>query len=126
MRALTAAARQQLRDAIEAGPLGERALAFVEAVVTQLAHPLGHASRHGDTAHESTVAARVAGLLNAALGDDPTVTAAADDLAHDPGMLAVFFQNLDLLPSHGFRPADAVALLVVMAMSRLEELNTRG
>jgi hypothetical protein len=124
MRGLTAATRHLIRDALDATPFGARSLEFVEAVVVQVAHPLGSASRDGAAGHESMVTDRVLRLLRSAVGDDASVTAAANDLATEPPLLAAFFQNLDLLPPAGFPPADAVGLLVMLALSRLEETGT--
>jgi hypothetical protein len=112
-----------MRDGVERGALGIGALEFLEAVVLQTAHPLGAHGRRGDAHHEEAVVDRVLGLAEASLGDDASVARAAGALAADPRLLAIFFQNLDLLPTVGSRPADAISLLVLMASSLLDEID---
>jgi hypothetical protein len=120
VRALSAATHAHIREIAATEALGETLVAFVEAVVLQVAHPLGGMGEHQRTP-EVAVANQVIGLLGRSLGGEGVVADAADELAAEPAMLAAFFQNLDLLPAGGHRAADAVALLVVLALSRLEE-----
>ena len=120
MRVLSPAARAHIRDAVKARQLGEELIGFVEAVVLLVAYPLGNAESHAK-APEIATAERVIHLLERSLANEAVVANAADALAAEPAMLAAFFQNLDLLPAGGHRAADAVALLVMLALSRLEE-----
>ena len=120
MRALTAATRQRLRDAATRSALGSDALGFLESVVQIAAHPLGEVSRRGDEEHERVIADRVMQLLEAALGAPESVDGAIATLAGDPVLLGALFQSLDLLPPD-YRAADSIALLVVMALGRLDE-----
>ena len=126
MRAIAAATRQRLRERLAASALGPSTLDFLDAVVLQVAHPLGGV-RAGDSAtHEQALADRVLILLEASLGGDESVVRAAGELATDLPLLSALFQNLDLLPPAGSTSADAIALLVVMALSRLEEAGEGG
>jgi hypothetical protein len=123
MRALSAAARTHVRVAAGTRHLGEL-VEFVETVVLLVAHPLGDPEVPA-SAPELATADRVIALVERALAGDTQGAEAAGDLAADPEMLAAFFQNLDLLPRGGHRAADAVALLVMLALSRLEEIGGR-
>ena len=121
MRRLPAATRQHLRAALAGSALDPEVLAFIEAVVLQVARPLGAGRRRGILRREGELGDRVLALLTASLGDEETVERAAGELAADFPLLSAFFQNLDLLPASGSTSADAIPLLVVMALSRLEE-----
>lgn len=125
MRALSPATRQRVRAALGDGPLGAEMVDFVEAVVLQSAHPLGGEASRG-AASERRVADHVIEMLNATLGDERAVASAARTLAADRPLLAIVFQNLDLLPAPPSSRADAIALLVVLALSRLEEGDASG
>ena len=122
MRALSPAARAHVRAAAAAGALGEEIVEFVDAVALLVAHPLGGATAR-EGAFELSTADRVLRLLERSLGGEAVVTDAAGELAAEPEMLAAFFQNLDLLPAGGHPAADAIPLLVVLALSRLEEMG---
>ncbi len=122
MRALSAATHAHIREIAATEALGEKLVAFVEAVVLMVAHPLGAVNADW-IASELATAERVVGLLQRSLAGEDVVAAAADELAAEPAMLAAFFQNLDLLPTGGHRAADAVALLVMLGLSRLEEIG---
>lgn len=100
--------------------LGPESLPFLEGVVQLIAHPLGEPSRQGDEAHEDEAVQRVMPLLVAALGEERSANRAADALAADPDLLGAFFQSLDLLPAGDYPPADAIAMLVMMALGRLD------
>ena len=123
MRALAMSIRVGMRQAAGESALGPEILEFLEAVVLMVAYPIGAPARTGEPGHEQAAVKRVTELLEASLGDDRAVAEAADALATDMPVLAAFFQNLDLLPSSGYSPADAIATLVVMALSRLEEID---
>jgi hypothetical protein len=110
-----------MREAVARSRLGAGVLEFLEAVVQLTAHPLGQPSRRGDEAHEDAVMQRALSLLEASLGDEPAVAAAAEALAADHDLLGAFFQSLDLLPPSGYPPADSIVLLIVMALGRLDE-----
>ena len=113
-------------------------LPFAEAVVRQVAHPLGappvDATEHHD--RELRVAERFAAILRLACGadgrapgrdstgQDAEVDRAAALLAGDAALLSACFQNTDLLPHAGAPAADAVALLVLRAMERLAATPT--
>ena len=117
-------------------------LSFAEAVVRQVAHPLGappvDAAEHRD--RELRVAERFAAVLRLACGADGRSTGhdsaghdaevdaevdrAAALLAGDAALLSACFQNTDLLPHAGAPAADAVALLVLRAMERLAATPT--
>ena len=125
MRALSAATRQRVRAGLGDGPLGAEMIEFVEAVVLQSAHPLGGDASQG-AASERRLTDHVIEMLDAALGDERAVASAARALAADPPLLAIVFQNLDLLPAPPSSRADAIALLVVLALSRLEEADAPG
>lgn len=103
-------------------------LPFAEAVVRQVAHPLGapavDAAEHRD--RELRVAERFAAILRLACGadgrpagHDEGADRGAALLAGDAALLSACFQNTDLLPHAGAPVADAVALLVLRAMERL-------
>ena len=126
MRAIAVATRHRLRERVAASPLGPATLDFLDAVVLQVAHPLGGVRVGDSVTHEQAIGDRVLLLVEASLGDEAKVIRAAGELATDPALLSALFQNLDLLPPAGSRPADAIALLVVMALSRLEEIGTGG
>jgi hypothetical protein len=108
-----------MRDALSHGALGLEALPFLESVVALVSHPLGGPVRRGDEEHERVVVDRVMRLLEASLGDDRAIAAAAETLAADRELLAAFFQSLDQLPGPGYPPADSIALLVAAAVGRL-------
>ena|SRR5687768_11660692 len=110
-----------MREAVVGTALGTEVLPFVEAVVQLTAHPLGQPTRQGDEAHEYEVVQRVLPLLEASLGDDASVARAADSLAADADLLGAFFQSLDLLPAGDYPPADSIAMLVMMALGRLDD-----
>jgi hypothetical protein len=114
MRALSAAARAHVREVLSRR-LGGELIEFVDAVVLLVAHPLGGAGARDDAA-ELTTADRVIALIEQSLAGETAADDAANDLAAEPEMLAAFFQNLDLLPSGGHRAADAVALLIMVAL----------
>jgi hypothetical protein len=118
MQLLRPSTRSWLADALPP-ELGPAALPFAEAVVAQVAHPLGAppASRPG--ARERLVARRVARLLAASVRPDPAPARAAARLAADAPLLAAAFQNVDLLYAHRCARADAVSLLVMGAIERL-------
>ena len=118
MRALSAAARTHVRVAAGTRHLGEL-VEFVEAVVLLVAHPLGDPETPA-TAPELAAADRVIALVQRAAADESEAVDAAGELAAEPEMLAAFFQNLDLLPGGGHRAADAVTLLVLLALGRLD------
>ena len=122
MRALTAATRQRLREGVTKSAFGEDVLDFLESVVQLAAHPLGEPSRSGDEAHEIAIADRVMQLLDAAVADVASVANASVTLARDPALLGALFQSLDLLPVE-HPAADSIALLVGMALSRLDEIE---
>jgi hypothetical protein len=90
---------------------------FVEAVVTQVAYPLG-ASREPDPAREREVAERVLALLHSA---DAAGYAGAEALADNPRLLAALFQNVDLLYEEQHARADAVSVLIMRALEFLED-----
>lgn len=118
MRALSAAARAHVREALTRR-IGDDLFEFVEAVVLLVAHPLGSAGGRTTVAEVAT-ADRVIALLERSLDSDQVVADAAGDLAAEPEMLAAFFQNLDLLPGGGHRAADAIATLVMLALGDFE------
>ena len=120
-RALAAATRKRLRGIVAEGGLDREVGEFVEAVVLQTARPLGVPPRRGIIVRESELIARVVALLEASVRGDERLVPAATELAADPQLLSAFFQNLDLLPPSGSPRADAVAILVVMALGLLEE-----
>ena len=100
------------------GAPGLAALPFLDAAARQLAAPAGPAPGGEEEAGE-----RVAALLElaAAVGDaGGGPEAAGVALAEDPVLLAVFFQNVDLLYAHGYPGADAVSLAVMEAIGLLE------
>ena len=103
--------------------LGADALPFLEGVVQLVAHPLGEPTRQGDEEHEFEVVQRVLPLLEATLGDERSAASAAETLAADPDLLGAFFQSLDLLPAGDYPPADSIAMLVMMALGRLDEIG---
>lgn len=113
---MTDALRPETRDRLGArlGALGAgRALPFAEAVVAQVAHPLGAAPADDAGAGERAV---TDALLHAIADDD--ATAAAARLAADAPLLAACYQNLDLLPASD-AAGDAIALLVGRALDHL-------
>jgi hypothetical protein len=97
----------------------EWALPFAEAVVEQVAHPLGTAPSADPAGAERAVGGRVVGLLEGSVAGASAAAEAAAGLSNDPAMLAAFFQNLDLLDRRTDARTDAVALLVLSAMERL-------
>ena len=115
-----------MREALSHGALGPEMLPFLENVVALVSHPLGGPVRRGDEVHEGEVADRVMQLLEASLGDGGAVAAAAETLASDRELLAAFFQSLDTLPGASHPPADAIALLVVTALGRLDKSPDDG
>jgi len=103
----------------ELGPAdGRAALPFLEAVAAQLGSPLVPGGRDRSPAREREAALRAIGVLRAAAappaeGGGPD--AAALLLGGDPGLLAAFFGNVDLLFENGFPGVDAVGAAVVQA-----------
>ncbi len=93
------------------------ARSFLDAVVRQLAYPLGPAAPEPSPALEHAVEAQVAELLELAVRHP---AGAAERLAADPVLLAVFFQNSDLLYAHGHPGAAAVGAAVLDALGLLE------
>lgn len=92
------------------GAPGLAALPFLESAARQLAGL-------------PEPAERVVALLELAAtpreaGGGPEAAAAA--LAEDPVLLAVLFQNVDLLYAHGYPGADTVSLAVMEAVGLLE------
>lgn len=95
------------------------AIAFAEAVVSQLAHPPGTVAEDPVEA-EAAGAGAVVRLLW--LSEDPSRAAEAVELlASDGRFLAAVFQNADLLYLHAFPYADAVSLRTLAALHRAEE-----
>jgi hypothetical protein len=110
---IAAAAEEEL--GVEAG---RAALPFLEAVAAQLGSPLERGGRDRSPAREWEAALRAAGVLRAATappGEGGGPDAAALLLGGDPGLLAAFFGNVDLLFESGFPGADAVGTAVVQA-----------
>ncbi len=97
---------------------GRAALPFLEAVAAQLGSPLERGGRRRSPARERDAALRAVGVLRAATappGEGGGPDAAALLLGGDPGLLAAFFGNVDLLFGSGFPGADAVGTAVVQA-----------
>ncbi len=121
--ALHPGTRTLLRDAL--GRLdAAAALPFAEAVVHQVAHPLGARVAAGAPEQRAARERAVAAVLLATIGaaasrDERLLEQAADQLAADAALLAACYQNLDLLPAFGHAASDAVALLVGRAVERL-------
>ena len=98
---------------------------FVAAVVRQLAYPPatavpdGVVAGDGDARAESVAGALRRLVADAAAAGDRVETAAAK-LAADVTLLASLFQNVDLLYEHGYAQADAVSMLVMRAMEKLD------
>lgn len=84
-------------------------LPFAEAVVTQVARPLGG----GEGRREMVLAARIAELLNPRAAAAPLDAAA---LVDDPVLLAAVFQNIDLLYAAAHPEAERVGALVMNAL----------
>lgn len=118
MQLLRPSTRAWLADALPP-ELGAAALPFAEAVIAQVAHPLGAPPAARPGARERLVARRVVRLLAASVRPDPAPARAAARLAGDPTLLAAAFQNVDLLYAHRCPRADAVSLLVMGAIERL-------
>ena len=117
MRSNDEAIRRRLLSALEAGSAGIEVLAFAEAVVEQVGHPLG---TERVASVQSDILARVVSILEAAVGGEASRNRAAEDLAREPALLAGFYQNLDLLPARSSAATDAVALLVLTSLACLE------
>ncbi len=97
---------------------GGAALPFLEAVAAQLGSPLVPGGRDRSPARERKVALRAIRVLKAAAappGEGGGPDAAALLLGGDPGLLAAFFGNVDLLFENGFPGVDAVGTAVVQA-----------
>lgn len=111
----------------ELGPEGGRAaLAFLEAVAAQLGSPLHVGGRARSPEGERAAAIRAAGVLRLAVAGEEAgggPDAAAAVLARDPGLLAVFFGNADLLFEGGYAGADAVGTAVVSAAWLVEQAH---
>lgn len=122
MRRLDEAARGELRAALESGPVGVEALAFVEAVVEQAVHRLGPERSPVLAGATASMGKRVVSFLEAAAEGEPSRTRAAEELAGEPVILAAFYQNLDLLPAASSAPADAIALLVLTTLALMESV----
>ena len=118
MRALSAAARTHVRVVAGTRHLGEL-VEFIEAVVLLVAHPLGDPETPA-TAAELATADRVIALVQRAVAGESEAVDAAGELAAEPEMLAAFFQNLDVLPGGGHRAAEDIALLVMLALGRID------
>jgi hypothetical protein len=101
--------------------LGARALPFAEAVVAQVAHPLGGPPVARPARRERAVGRRVLRLLEGSVGTAAEVERAARALAAEPPLLSAAFQNVDLLYAHRCPAADRVSLLVMGAIERLGE-----
>ncbi len=97
---------------------GRAALPFLEAVAAQLGAPLVRGGRDRSPTREREAALRAARVLRAATappGEGGGPDAAALLLGADPGLLAAFFGNVDLLFESGFPGADQVGTAVVQA-----------
>ena len=116
------ATRRLVREALDATPLGDAGLAFVEAVIVQRAYPLGE-QMTPDSVTEEQVAEKVACLVTWSDMEDEAKSHAAKALASDPALLAAFFQNLDLLPTNGPPPVGQIALLVAGALQWLADTS---
>ncbi|HEU4632296.1 MAG TPA: hypothetical protein VFS08_21270 [Gemmatimonadaceae bacterium] len=98
------------------------ALSFAEAVVMQVAQPLGAVPERQavDAAQpsirESTVAEAVVALARVAPGPPSPAVAG---LHADAAFLAACFQNMDLLPAHGCPAGDRIARRVADAIAHL-------
>lgn len=89
------------------------ALPFILAAAEQLAL---HRGPDGDPDEPRLL---IESLLDGARSDTGRAAVAAR-LAGDPPLLAIFFQNVDLLYEHGDPDADAVSLAVMEALGALE------
>lgn len=97
-------------------------LPFLEAVVRQLAYPLGGSS----PLSEREAREQVTELLR--LAREPSSTGepqggalrAAEQMVRNPVLLSVVFQNIDLLYEHGYPGADALSVAVMTAVGELE------
>lgn len=97
---------------------GRAALPFLEAVAAQLGAPLVPGGRDRSPPREREAALRAARVLRAATappGEGGGPDAAALLLGGDPGLLAAFFGNVDLLFESGFPGADVAGTAVVQA-----------
>jgi hypothetical protein len=97
---------------------GRAALPFLEAVAAQLGSPLVPGGRDRSPAREREAALRAVSVLRAATaspGEGGGPAAAAVLLGGDPGLLAAFFGNVDLLFASGFPGVDEVGTAVVQA-----------
>jgi hypothetical protein len=115
-RRLTSGCLARIRAAM-AGEHGERGIPFVEAVVEQVAHPLGDAPADAEAA-EARVTAEVIAILHAAEGPDGAD--AARRLRGDAVLLSALFANIDLLFLQDSPVAEGVAGIV---MGALEEVD---
>lgn len=113
------------------GAEAERLLPFLAAVTEQAAYRLGGETQGaGDAALERRLGERALALVresgNAGAADaaPSRADAAATRLAHDPAMLAAFFQNVDLLFIHDVPGAEQVAALIMEATARLDAPGT--
>lgn len=116
-RAVHPSVLDRLRDAMRAVD-ADCALAFAEAVVAQVAHPLGAAGEH--RADDTALRARQRAVADAVVtlaGATPVIDAPA--LHADVTFLSACFQNMDLLPAHGCPAGDRIALRVADAIARL-------
>ncbi len=94
---------------------GSCTVGFVEEVVRQIVHPLGASPAPDRAGAEREAAAEVLALVRAAFDGGVSRAAAAGRLADDAVMLAVFFQNLDLLGDCARGHGGAVGALVAAA-----------
>lgn len=122
MRPLHPDTIEGLRDGLHSA-CGECAVRFAEAVVRQVAHPLGPPASDVPSGAEAMVARSVIALTDAAraallAGDRAALENASAALADDAVLLASFFQNLDLLCNDRCANGDAVAALVAAALER--------
>ncbi|HET6231990.1 MAG TPA: hypothetical protein VFE05_18095 [Longimicrobiaceae bacterium] len=101
--------REELDDAVRP---------FVDAVVAQVARPLG--VRDVPASAEARVRAVVANLIARASDPTPAARVPAELLVADLVLLAAFFQNVDLLYDGGYAHADAVSMLVMHALELLD------
>jgi hypothetical protein len=95
---------------------GSCTVAFAEEVVRQIAYPLGGAPAPDREAGERGATREVLALVRAAFDGGTVCAAASRRLADDAVMLAVFFQNLDLLGDCPRGHGGAVAALVAAAL----------
>ena len=126
MDRLSESARQRIREALADWPMSRETQGFIEAIVWQWSNATGELPASEATAAEESVATRVLGLIQAAVGGAIAYEGAVDALANDPVLLSAFFQNLDLLPAEHDPQVDAIALLVGDAVHRLSKTFDPG